>query len=82
MGTSMTHDELLDKIKNRSELEDCWMALQKVVELHKSNGRDCQKCGENVCWGCGEWGCGNDCDCTCHGIYPCPTIKAIQQELR
>lgn len=44
----MTHDELLDKIINRTELEDCWMALQKVVELHKP-------IDDNSCHHCATW---------------------------
>lgn len=67
----MTHDELLDKIKNRSELEDCWMALQKVVELHKEKLDDV---GRPVCSGCmtgSSW-----------RIYPCSTIQAIEKELK
>ncbi len=86
MGTSMTHDELLKKmdLSIRSEKQGLafYYALRAVVKLHKPNGRKCEKCGENACWGCGEWGCGDDCDCPCHGVYPCATIKAIEQELR
>ncbi len=86
MGTSMTHDELRDYIDKFDAAgminEPAVKALRVVVELHKPNGRKCEKCGENVCWGCGEWGCGDDCHCSCHGVYPCATIKAIEQELR
>jgi hypothetical protein len=66
----MTHDELLDKIRNKSELEDCWMALQKVVELHKP---------QDITLPNGDW----DQNCSlCDGwIYPCQTIQAIEEEL-
>ena len=40
----MTHDELLDKITNRTELEDCWMSLQKVVQLHNNYHGWCMEC--------------------------------------
>ena len=40
----MTYDELLDKVKNRSELEDCWMALQKVIQLHNNYHGMCMEC--------------------------------------
>ena len=63
----MTHDELLDKIINRTELEDCWMALQKVVELHKPelDGLICKECTASE----SEW-------------YPCDTIQVIKSHLR
>lgn len=72
----MTHDELLDKIKNRSELEDCWMALQKVAELHKPFMYDGRFGQFERCSGCAseeEW---------LGEIYPCPTIQVIEKELR
>lgn len=77
----MSQNELMAKIAFETS-HRVREALRAVMELHKPNGRKCEKCGENVCWGCGEWGCGDDCDCTCHGIYPCPTIKAMEQEFR
>jgi len=65
----MTHDELLDKITNRTELEDCWMALRKVVELHKpSEIPDWVPVRGLMCW--------------CAHMYPCPTIQAIEKELK
>jgi len=62
----MKHNELLDKITNRTELEDCWMALRKVVELYKmccDLEELCLECNPNVPW-------------------PCPTIQAIEKELQ
>jgi hypothetical protein len=66
----MTHDELLDKITNRTEPEDCWMALRKVVELHKPYGFDFP--GDLKCDGCRSLDFVD---------YPCPTIQAIEKEL-
>jgi hypothetical protein len=66
----MTHDELLAKIEAAVDVEyfkESWLALRAVVELHKPD----------------EW---NDCS-FCTGamdtyFYPCPTIKAIEKELK
>ena len=71
-----------------------WQALRAVVELHKPiyheypNGNtetECSHCNDG-CWGCEEWqNCGDSCECKCHQAgneYPCPTIQAIQKELR
>jgi hypothetical protein len=69
-----------------------WKALRAVVELHKPihheypNGNSETKCAHcyDGCWGCEEWGC-EDCECKCHQAgdnYPCPTIQAIEKELK
>ena len=77
----MTHDELLDKIRNKSELEDCWMALQKVVELHKptKDGLGCSAeyldCHSRSGLSCDEY-------CNTYVSYPCRTIQAIEKELK
>lgn len=79
----MTHEELLQKIVDR--LNECTthdyapanlaIALRKVVELHKpepmplSDEAEDDVCG--FCWDSGaRW------------FYPCPTIDAIEQELK
>lgn len=78
----MTHEELLQAINNR--LNECTthdfapanfaIALRKIVELHKpvektwpSNGEPRITCGE-----CEDG----------FAIYPCPTIQAIDKELK
>ena len=74
----MTHDELLAKID--SNLSDCgydcesckrdnasWVALRAVVELHKPWNFGCSHC-INI-----EGG---------YMSYPCPTIQAIEKELK
>ena len=68
-------------------------AFRAVVELHKPihnvypNGNEFTECSHcnNGCWGCEEWMCDEKCDCKCHQAgneYPCPTIKAIEKELK
>jgi hypothetical protein len=59
----MTHDELLDKVTNNSELEDCWMALQKVIILHGEVDGGCRVCRADY------WA----------EDYPCKTIEVIQE---
>ena len=68
----MTHKELLAKIKGSSPH---WKALRAVVELHsyiiyKNTETDemYEQCHE--CSGNGY-----------HQLYPCPTIRAIEEEL-
>jgi len=39
-----SHDEFLDEITNNIELEDCWLALQKVVQLHGDDYGMCMTC--------------------------------------
>ncbi len=83
----MTHDELLKRIKNNGTLETelvCTCphkevveietrphrndnALRAVVELHKpSLGGACSHCSTTTFW----------------TGYPCPTIQAIEKELK
>jgi hypothetical protein len=76
----MTHDELLDKITNRTELEDCWMALRKVVELHKATEA-------TPPWAYEKYLACSVCEIhTNDGAYfleyPCPTIQVITEQLR
>ena len=66
----MTHDELLEEI-NTAEYP-WWMqdALRAVVEFHKpittpNNFSYCPEC---------QYG-------HARGVYPCPTIQAIEKEL-
>ena len=74
----MTHDELLDKI-----LMECGCrntkALRAVVELHKPKEEDGKLwCEHEVCYNHIEFLERDDCDCS----YPCPTIQAIEAELK
>lgn len=87
----MTHDELLAKINKRiahyipAGIDDqIAIALRAVVELHKPvsviigdrNGTIHTKFSKWQCKGCyGEYN-------QPRGIYPCPTIQAIQEQLK
>ena len=70
----MTHDELLGRIKykvescNRQDIDSTgWSALRAVVELHKPIT---------------NWA-GTFCkECGITADYPCPTIQAIEAELK
>jgi len=73
----MTHEELLTKIES---LADAWAepsfnanALRAVVELHTPDWRNqCSHCLEP-----------NDHDeLNKNYLYPCPTIQAIEKELK
>ena len=82
----MTHDELLAKVELtlgtyiskyygskkdvelRSDVIDSLQALRAVVELHKPSEND--SWGSVVCVKCPTW------------EYPCPTIQAIEAELK
>ena len=56
-------------------------AIQRVRELHKvKDDGCCSHCSEDTCWGCQEWADCRNCNCPCHGKYPCPTIKALDGE--
>jgi hypothetical protein len=91
MENVMTHDELMAKILEfdnscntsgsdkevpKSSGWDCYelhsmaSALRAVVELHKPNadGDECANCG---------WECGKELI-----SFPCPTIQAIEKELK
>jgi hypothetical protein len=63
----VTHDELLKRIGHPFEFIAPTKALRAVVELHKPSGG----------WFCDA--CANPND---EVIYPCPTIQAIERELR
>jgi hypothetical protein len=73
----MTHDELLAICDNYSfkDSAEPVKALRAVVELHKPWNTD--RFGEpiDVCVGCFD--VTDD-----HIVYPCPTIRAIEKELR
>ena len=66
----MRHDELLDKINILGHTSS-WAALRAVVELHKVQECDCDctRTHEPICNECIE-------------DYPCPTIQAIEKELK
>ena len=83
----MTHDELLAKIADIENIEtyksyrQFVASIRAVVELHKPNKYGwCSHCAEDECWGCHTWG--SDDNCGCMPKYPCPTIQAIEKELR
>ena len=81
-GREMTHDELLAKIDEEGEFlvqhfdskPIVHSALRAVMELHKP----IQISNEQLCNACEEW--------TNEGqkqlFYPCPTIQAIEKELK
>ena len=70
----MTHDELLAKINhnyvthNGFEISNLYDALRAVVELHKPTV-NLDFPYQPECSGCKE-------------TYPCPTIQAIEKELK
>jgi len=76
----MTHDELLAKLNRTTGYIDERMvwgnqwhaALLAVVELHKP---------QEITLPDGEWG--ENCEgCDIGFTYPCPTIQAIEKELK
>ena len=76
----MTHDELLAKINELDYVigtepsgDKAVLALRAVVELHKPDVSWFDKT-EPVCGHCG-WG-------KTEMVYPCPTIQAIEKELK
>ena len=77
----MTHKELLAKIDHMWDddfdyvIEQNRKALRTVVELHKP-GRTAMVTGEVVCDGCDAG------DNHYSNFYPCPTIQAIEKELK
>lgn len=78
----MTHEELLATINheiigNCQKCKTCmpWVALRAVVELHKP-GRTAMMTGEVVCDACDAG------DNYYSKFYPCPTIQAIEKELK
>ena len=80
----MTHEELLAKINHMwnddfDYVASCHTnALRAVVELHKPI--TIELCDDLDCCGCGDHDfIFNDCQ---SNEYPCPTIQAIQKELK
>ena len=74
----MTHDELLARLSETAILTETFnnravaRALRAVVELHKPNWmKRCETCYEIV----------SHCDFI-NELYPCPTIQAIEKELK
>ena len=77
----MTHDELLASIERMMNHDAIFMkdALRAVVELHKPKEEDGKLwCEHEVCYNHIEFLERDDCDCS----YPCPTIQAIEAELK
>ena len=87
----MTHDELLAKIDYTVAIYEglsvldirvltaYLKALRAVVELHKPKEEDGKLwCEHEVCYNHIEFLERDDCDCS----YPCPTIQAIEAELK
>ena len=72
----MTHEELLAEIDSELRMSDydTWLAgaraLRAVVELHKPDGGLCNHCEEGFIMG------------SIPVVYPCPTIQAIEKELK
>lgn len=81
----MTHDELLAKINhnyvthNGFEISNLYDALRAVVELHMPSQEVGGICDEN---GDELWVCGVCPDGDGLQDYPCPTIQAIEKELK
>ena len=78
----MTHEELLAKIDEKIESVESmsliiavsWRALRAVVELHEPTPY-----GHDTWQACMECSCQ---DCNTFIVYPCPTIQAIEKELK
>ena len=67
----MTHDDLLAKITIVGDTSIEY-ALRAVVELHQP---------QDITLPDGSWG-ENCCVCNNGWTYPCPTIQAIEKELK
>ena len=89
LGWTMTHEELLAKIEDKKELckyagfsrdqVAAFSALRAVVELHKPIQEDGKLwCQHEACYNHLEFLERDDCSCE----YPCPTIQAIEKELK
>ena len=81
----MTHDDLLMLVTggtNYTMAEEHLLyrkALRAVVDLHKPKEEDGKLwCEHEVCYNHIEFLERDDCDCS----YPCPTIQAIEAELK
>lgn len=76
----MTHDELLAEIDERNLYlgngDKVYEALRAVAELHKPYPAPTTVSMED-----GKWQSNIHCD-DCHSVYPCPTIQAIEKELK
>jgi hypothetical protein len=72
----VTHDELLDQVQKMWDVDgihELYKALRAVVELHKPDedyGEHCEHCEEVA----GDNGA--------KVSYPCPTIQAIEEQLK
>jgi hypothetical protein len=82
MRRTMTHDELLEKIKREEDYLKTYAegygfvvtdALRAVVELHKPDGFGCAANCIEVDDDGYAWK---------NTAYPCPTIQAIEKELQ
>jgi len=61
---------------------DMAKAIERVRELHKQNEyNECKRCSKHTCWGCQEWSECFNCECPCHGTYPCDTIKILDGDV-
>ena len=70
----MTHDELLTKLNpviTVANITKQYQALRAVVELHKT---------QDITLPNGEWGI--NCSHCNLWTFPCPTIQAIEKELK
>ena len=70
----MTHEELLAEIDNLNDscsvADRLAISLRAVAELHKPDGGLCNHCEEGFIMG------------SIPVVYPCPTIQAIEKELK
>jgi len=77
----MKHQELLDKLAYTPHTDPngkyMYRALRAVVELHKPDGNsNCAYCNKRfACKKCGS-------RLESYISYPCPTIQAIEKELK
>ena len=53
--------------EGQKDIQEIYKALQAVIELHQDEGGDCKHC-----YGSHDMG----------ETYPCPTIQAIEKELK
>ena len=64
----MTHEELLARIDDQEfAYDNLARSLMAVVELHKPEEQEHKQ--YEKCW-------------NCNLLYPCPTIQAIEKELK
>ena len=84
----MTHEELLDKFDDIEYWQEQYAsktflkALRAVVEMHRpALDSEMDESSDNETLGCA--GCGYDFNYgTWETNYPCPTIQAIEKELK